>query len=82
MLGTTELLKSSKNVEYLQSIHKTFMKFNRPKYYFLKLIMNSIVITKDEAQTFEVLFEKYKTIKHLISISEYWLCNSQQGTGQ
>lgn len=47
LLGQPLFINQGKNDQYLKSIHKIFVKFNRPKYYFLKLLMNSIVITKD-----------------------------------
>lgn len=43
---------------------------------FLELITNSIVVTKDEANTFESLFDLYKKLKHLTAISEYWLSSA------
>ena len=39
--------------------------------------MNSIVVPNEEYNTFENLFELYKKIRHLVSISEYWLCSSE-----
>jgi hypothetical protein len=40
---------------------------------FIELVTRSIVITYDEIQIFETLFDIYKKLKHLTAISEYWL---------
>jgi hypothetical protein len=36
------------NFQYLRSIFKVILNFNKPKYYYLKLLMNSIVVTNDD----------------------------------
>ena len=39
------------------------------------LNMDSIVVTNEEVEVFDRLFDLYKKLKHLIAISEYWLCS-------
>jgi len=56
------------------------LKFNYPKYQFIKLLNKSIIVTNDDISSFLILFDLYKKIKHLITISEHWLCSPSQNS--
>jgi hypothetical protein len=45
---------------------------------FIELVAKSIVLTYEEIQTFETLFEIYKKLRHLTAISEYWLSSDSE----
>jgi hypothetical protein len=54
------------------------LRFNFPKLNFIRLLAKCIVITADNQTTFETLFELYKKVNHITSISEYWLCSPDE----
>lgn len=70
--------KKSHSYYILNSIFRLLGRFLKPKAYFTRLLSSCIIITQEDIHTFESLNFYYKRLRHLIAISEHWLCGEEQ----